>query len=151
MGSEVRVTKMTDLLKSMTAAAESIAMDEGKSATILPYLHIHLFSTTHVTIPEPGAPFLYMMLGIPQDALKDNAIASIPLSGQDPRHGGLTLIQPVIRLVPAQRILKAVQRGFFVDHQHFNAMHLAILAHIVHGQCLAEHRVVCAAAQYPAF
>ncbi|WP_261640633.1 hypothetical protein [Erwinia mallotivora] len=53
---------MTDLLKSMTAAAESIAMDEGKSETILPYLHIHLFSTTHVTIPEPGAPFLYMVL-----------------------------------------------------------------------------------------
>ncbi|MFC0138879.1 helix-turn-helix domain-containing protein [Erwinia mallotivora] len=53
---------MNNLLARIEASAEALVAKNGGAETILPYMHIHRFNTVHIPVPDPGEPFLYMVI-----------------------------------------------------------------------------------------
>ncbi|APV88275.1 helix-turn-helix domain-containing protein [Salmonella enterica] len=53
---------MKDLLARIEATAGVLNSQSGSTGTILPYMYIHRFNTKHVPIPDPGDPFLYIVI-----------------------------------------------------------------------------------------
>lgn len=53
---------MNNLLARIEASVEALVSKNGEAETILPYMHIHRFNTMHIPVPDPGEPFLYMVI-----------------------------------------------------------------------------------------
>lgn len=53
---------MNNLLARIEASAEALVSKNEGAETILPYMHIHRFNTMNIPVPDPGEPFLYMVI-----------------------------------------------------------------------------------------
>lgn len=53
---------MNNLLARIEASAEALVSKNEGAETILPYMHIHQFNTMNIPVPDPGEPFLYMVI-----------------------------------------------------------------------------------------